>query len=101
MSTLNHATGKSIRNPEIMKAAVEGVRDGLTTAEVAKMLGMTTKTNTTVEYAFVVVRDAPDLVERVISGEMSIYKAHQMTTKGAMHPCPVCEGKGYVFRKRR
>lgn len=87
-----------LRNPEIMQAAIDGVRDGLTAKDVSdrQELGLST-----LREAFVIVREAPELVGQVLDGSMTIFKAHQIATRGEMHACPVCEGKGYVFRRRR
>lgn len=98
MSNPNHRTGRDQKNLEIMRAAIDGVRDGVPASDVAQRLGLPL---TQTRYAFVVVRDAPELVEQVLDGTLTIFKANQIVTKGEMHACPVCEGKGYVFRRRR
>ena len=80
-----------------MQAAIDGVRDGLTASQVRDRNDLR---KTQLSYAYRVLREAPDLTERVLSGELSLSKANQMITKGEMYECPVCEGKGYIFRKR-
>lgn len=80
-----------------MQAAIDGVRDGLTAPQVRDRDGLQ---KTLLSYAYRVLREAPDLTERILSGELSLAKANQIITKGEMYECPVCEGKGYVFRKR-
>lgn len=97
MSGVNHKSGRSTNNPEIMAAAIVGYRDGHTAAETVRQTGYP---KDAMCLAYVVIRDAPELAERVLSGDLTIYKAHQTATKGVMVPCPVCSGKGHIFRRR-
>lgn len=97
MNGTNRVTGKALRNPEIMQAAIDAVRDGVGLMEAAAQFGVE---HSTMGRAFVVLREAPGLVEQVLNGSLTLYKAEQIARKGTMHPCPVCEGKGYVFRKK-
>jgi len=85
-----------ISNADVMRAAIEGVRDGLMQKDVAELLGAE---RSRVSECYAILRANSGLAEQVLSGELTIYKAHQIATKGTMHRCPVCEGAGYVFRR--
>lgn len=97
MSQPNHTTGKAKRNPEIMQAAIEAVREGIGIREAAARNDMGV---TTMSAAYAVITEAPGLIDRVLAGELTIWKARQIAVKGEMHTCPICEGRGYVFRKK-
>lgn len=98
MSAPNYKTGKDVRNIEIMQASIRGIRDGYPPQEVAILIkaGLTQ-----VRQAYALLREAPDLAQRVLDGEITLYKAYQTVTKGEMIPCPTCSGRGHIFRKRR
>lgn len=90
--------GTETTNSEIMAEALVAYQKGLPVTVAAAKIGVH---GSRIGEAYAIIRDAPDLIAEVIAGDMSLYKARQIAVKGEKIPCPVCEGKGHVFRKRR
>ena len=93
---MSHSINPKISNADVMRAAIEGVRDGRLQKDVAELLGVE---KSRVSECYAILRANSGLAEQVLSGGLTIYKAHQIATKGTMHRCPVCGGAGYVFRR--
>ena len=93
---MSHNIKPKVGNVEVMQASIEGVRDGLLQKDVAERLGVE---RSRVSECYTILRANSGLAEQVLSGELTVYKAHQIATKGTMHRCPICKGAGYVFRK--
>lgn len=45
------------------------------------------------------LREAPNLAQRVLDGEVGAARAFTILTKGEQEPCPTCQGHGFVYRR--
>ena len=91
---------KKVGRPQVdqalhMQAAVDGVRDGVAIIAMCQQRGLS---RTTLQNCYAVVKGAPELIDQVLSGAMTIHKAYQILKQGTMVPCPVCNARGYIFR---
>jgi hypothetical protein len=43
------------------------------------------------------IKLAPELGPKVVSGELTLYKALELAKKGERKECPTCGGKGHIF----
>lgn len=86
---------------DTMKAALVSMEEypnAVPKTEIKRFLSTGNVSGTRFYNARLVIKRRPDLIPEILAGTLSVFRAHELATKGERVRCSSCKGKGFIFQ---